>query len=128
VTPTARSLKLLRDAGYIAAVVEAWLPYAGVRRDAFGFGDVLAAHPGAQSILLVQATTLDHVGARLTKARARAELAVWLAAGGAFEVHGWGRRGRRWHCKRVAVQNADGTTSTIHDNPAERTDERGTGD
>ncbi len=44
-TPTARSLEYLIRAGFIATVVERWLPHCHVRRDAFGFADILAAMP-----------------------------------------------------------------------------------
>jgi hypothetical protein len=88
-------------------VVERWLPHAHVRRDLFGFADVLAVHPRDRLFLLVQATTVDHVAGRLTKAKARPELAAWLRAGGAFEVQGWTRKEKRWHCKRVAVRAED---------------------
>src|SRR6202022_644362 len=106
-TPTARTLALLRRQGFIAAVVEKWLPRIGLRSDLWGFGDVLAAHPADRVLLIVQSTTVDHVAGRLAKARARPELALWLRAGGMFEVHGWRRRGRRLQVKRVAVRAED---------------------
>ena len=106
-TPTARTLTRLRDLGYIACVVERWVPRANVRRDAFGFGDILAAHPGERAVLIVQATTIGHVAHRLAKARALPELAAWLRAGGRFEVHGWARRGKRWAVKVVSVEAQD---------------------
>jgi hypothetical protein len=98
---------LLRREGFQAAVVERWLPHANVRQDLFGFADVLAFHPRDRRFLLVQATTADHAGHRLNKARAQPELALWLRAGGAFEVHGWTRREDRWHVRRVAVRPED---------------------
>jgi hypothetical protein len=106
-TPTARSLLLLRREGYIAAPVERWLPHVHCRRDLFGFADVLAFHPRDRLFLLVQATTAAHVADRLAKARARPALALWLRAGGAFEVHGWAKRGDRWHVKRVGISPED---------------------
>jgi hypothetical protein len=107
-TPTARSLDLLRQSGYLAEPVERWLPGANLRRDLFHVGDVLAVHPHRQpAFLLVQATTRGHVQARLDKARCRPELAVWLRAGGAFEVWGWFCTGKRWDVRRVGVQAGD---------------------
>jgi hypothetical protein len=79
----------------------------GIRRDWGGFGDVLAVHPKRRAILLVQASTLGHLPERLAKAKGRPELAIWLTAGGAFEVHGWVLRNGRWACKRVAVELKD---------------------
>jgi hypothetical protein len=100
-------LALLRREGFIAAPVERWLPAVNRRADVWGFGDLLAASPAGRVILIVQTTTVDHVAARRAKARARPELAVWLQAGGAFEVHGWCLRAGRWHVRRVAVRPED---------------------
>lgn len=106
-SPTARTLHLLRREGYLPAVVERWLPGANVRQDLWGFGDVLAVHPVARAFLIVQATTLPNIASRLNKARALPALAAWLQAGGAFEVHGWVKCNGRWTAKRVAVRAED---------------------
>jgi hypothetical protein len=106
-TPTARSLALLRRAGFLADVVERWIPRANVRRDLFGIGDVLAVHPRRREILLLQVTSGAHVGDRLAKVRERPALKVWLLAGGQFEVWGWLRRGDRWRVKRLAIRDED---------------------
>lgn len=107
-TPTARTLALLRSSGYVAAVVESWVPVANVRRDLFGFADVFAvsAHRDPPR-LLVQATTADHVAARLKKAKGLATLRTCLAAGLCFEVWGWLKRGKTWEVRRVAVTGDD---------------------
>ena len=112
-TPTSRSLKLLRDTGHIACVVERFMPHGNYRLDCFGFADLLAAHPGEQSALLVQATSLSNLSARIKKAKALATLATWLRAGQRFECWGWYKiedaKSRRiiWQVKRVAVQPGD---------------------
>src|SRR5947209_5697846 len=106
-TPTARSLRLLRQQGHIADIVERWLPQVGRKHDLFGFGDIVAVHPALPGALIVQATTRGHVADRLAKARSRPELAVWLRAGGRFEVWGWSKQGARWVVRRVAVHSED---------------------
>jgi hypothetical protein len=106
-TPTARTLAHLRRLGFTAAVVESWLPHAAVRRDLFGFADVLAVHPRDGIIMLVQATSVDHVAHRLTKAKRRPELLAWLKAGGRFTVHGWYEREGKWRVREVEVTGAD---------------------
>jgi hypothetical protein len=106
-SPTQRSLGLLRQQGFLCAVVESWVPRLLIRRDLFGVADVLAVHPRDRLFLLVQTTTAAHLAHRLAKARARPELATWLRAGGRFEVWGWARRGRRWAVKIVAVRAQD---------------------
>jgi hypothetical protein len=96
-------LKLLRQLGYVADVVERWLPHANVRRDLFGCIDLIAVHALERGVLAVQCTTRGHVSDRLAKARGRPELRTWLAAGNRLEVWGWQRRERRWEVVRVTV-------------------------
>jgi hypothetical protein len=111
-TPTALTLRLLRLACFTAEPVERFIAGAGehgqgIRRDWGHFADVLACHPVRKEILLVQASTLGNVSARLNKARGRPELRQWLSAGGLFEVHGWVKREGRWRCKQVAIELRD---------------------
>jgi hypothetical protein len=110
-TPTARTLVRLRADGWLASVVERWNAHARIRQDLFGFIDVLAIRPGSPP-LAVQATTTKNQAARLAKALALPELRTWLAAGCAFEVWGWskkGPRGRRklWEVTRRVVTLKD---------------------
>lgn len=114
-TPTSRSLDLLRQLGFLAAVVESWIPKIERRRDLFGFADLLAVHPRDKVFLLVQATSIGNVSSRLKKAQGKGSLALWLRAGGRFEVHGWGPGG----VKRVAVQSGD-LQATILERPGRR--------
>jgi hypothetical protein len=106
-TPTARSLKLLRDTGHIAGVVERFIAQVNRRSDLFGFADLLAVHRAEPGVLLVQATTLSNLPARVKKARGRPELAVWLRNGGRVEFWGWYERGGRWRVKRVGIRAQD---------------------
>jgi hypothetical protein len=103
-TPTARTLAHLRRLGYLAAVVETYLPAVRRRRDLYGIGDVLAVHPGERSVLLVQCTSDAHVSDRLRRVRARPELPLLLAGGVAVEVWGWRSVSRRWYVRRVRVE------------------------
>lgn len=106
-SPTSLSLNHLRRHGFLADVVERWLPHANRRRDAFGFGDILAIDCREPGLLLVQCTSLAHVADRLAKARGRPELAAWLRAGGRFSVWGWFKRAGRWQVRIVAVRAGD---------------------
>lgn len=106
-TPTARTLVFLRRLGFLPTVVESWVPHAELRRDLWGFADVLAIHPRDRLFLLVQTTSAANVSSRLTKARSKPELAMWLKAGGLFEVHGWSQRDGKWHVRRVGVKPDD---------------------
>lgn len=115
ISPTALTLAHLRRHGFLADVVERWLPHVHRRRDAFGFADILAIDCREPGLLLVQCTTQAHVRDRLAKARGRPELAAWLRAGGRFEVWGWGKRAGRWRVKIVAVRGGDLEAAPILD-------------
>jgi len=104
-SPTARSLAWLRQRGFLAAVTETWVPGANVRRDLFGFGDILAAKAG-EPVLLVQTTSAANVAARLRKIQETPAAALWLQVG-RIEVHGWARRAGHWCCRVIEVQAAD---------------------
>lgn len=108
-TPTARTLALLRRSGYVAEVVERWLPIPGksVRRDLFGVGDILAVGTRERRLLLVQVTTRAHLAHRQAKARHSPGLKAWLAAGGRFQLHGWYRLGGGWQVKVVELRGED---------------------
>ena len=111
-SPTARSLLRLRRLGYIADPVERFVAGAGehgqgIRRDWGHFGDILAASPRERRILLVQATSLGDLPSRHSKARGCPELALWLSAGGAFELHGWCKRRGRWAVKVIELAGPD---------------------
>ena len=92
-TPTARSLALLREMGYIAQVVERFCPHSKRRIDLYGCIDILAAHPDF-GILGVQACTTGDAAKRTKKALEEPRLLTWLQAGGRFSVHGWALRGK----------------------------------
>ena len=104
-TPTARTLAHLRRLGYLAAVVESWVPIPGrkVRRDLWGIGDVLAVHPRDGVTLLVQCTSGDHTAHRAAKVCGTAAAAVLLRAGWRIEVWGWVQRAGRWEPRVVPI-------------------------
>lgn len=99
--PTQRTLDLLRKLGYTPYVVEHYNAYAKIRRDLFGFIDIVAIHPQKRGVLGVQTTTGSNLAARITKAQALPAYKLWLDAGNALEFHGWrklktGKTQRTW--------------------------------
>ncbi len=106
-TPTGRSLNLLRAAGYTACVVERWVPHVNIRKDCFGWADLLAAHPIRHEVVLLQVTTRSNLSSRIKKAKALPALGPWLQAGGLAWFHGWFLRAGRWQCRAVEVTGAD---------------------
>ena len=103
-SPTQRSLKLLRDRGYLCAIVEHFVrfPPPGHRVDLWGFVDILAIKAG--EVLGVQTTSGVHVAERLRKIVASPHVATVLSAGVRVVVHGWRKVGPRgkakhWECR-----------------------------
>jgi hypothetical protein len=123
-SPTARTLDALRKSGWIACVVERFIQQRNIRVDAFGLADVLAAHPRNRTILLVQATSLSNVSARVKKIQGRPEAQAWLAAGGAIEVWGWTRQAGKWKAKVVAITAEDMQAEVIVSLPRRRRRDR----
>lgn len=104
VSPTQRSLAWLRGRGWLAWVVEQWVPFrgkpkegdqeagrkaqvGGFRRDVWGFGDILVLDD-QRGALMVNACGAD-VMAHVTKYDGNLELSVWLTHGNRFWVVGW---------------------------------------
>jgi hypothetical protein len=97
-TPTQRTLKLLRDLGYLVGVTEKWVPQARKRQDLFGFADLAAVHPAHPATLYVQTTSGSNHASRRTKLQALSSVEVVKAAGNRVQIISWRRsaRSRRW--------------------------------
>jgi hypothetical protein len=125
VSPTARTLQELRRQGFLAAVVERWLPRVGRKADLWGIGDILAVHLRERQVLLVQVTTAAHVPDRLRRIQARPEMALLLRADVLVEVWGWRKVGDRWRCRKVAVRAEDLQPVEVQALPKRRQARRG---
>lgn len=90
-TPTQRSLELLRAENWTVAIVEHFNKWAGVRQDLFGVFDLLALN--GRDTLGVQVTSASNVAARQKKIDTADTLPALLHAGWRIQVHGW-RPGR----------------------------------
>jgi len=93
-SPTQRSLKYMRDIGFIAQVVERYNPYAKVRVDLFGFIDIVAIDTIKSQLVGVQVTSQSNVSARIKKIQGLETPDYWRNAGGRIEVHGWAKKGK----------------------------------
>lgn len=123
VLTTSRSMKLLREQGWShVGSVEKWIPGANVRRDLFGFIDLIALEPRIPAVVAIQCYTES---ARAAHLRKLAELdaktgavSAWLASNGRLVLHEWRKRvtvprarGRKkdtkarqsWECVPMAV-------------------------
>jgi hypothetical protein len=93
-SPTQLSLRHLRDAGYLCAIVEVYNPHTRTRHDLFQIADILAVKPG--ETLMVQTTSASNVSARVRKITDNPHIAVIREAGIGIHVHGWAKRNNRW--------------------------------
>lgn len=124
-SPTQRTLKLLREEGWTAAVVEKWNPYARIRQDLWGV-DVLAIESGGvfvkRNLLAVQACAGSSHAARRAKLCGNPDVRKLMEAGVTVEVWSWSQKMhrnadgskakvKRWQCRRDRLAFADLTDS-----------------
>ena len=102
-SPTQRSLKVMRDRGYTVAVVEHWNQWARIRQDLFGFIDLLCLGEDGQ-VVAVQTTSASNVSARVTKISEHPNLAVVRRAGWRIVVQGWRKAANgKWTLREVDI-------------------------
>jgi hypothetical protein len=103
-SPTESSLKYLRDQGWMCDVVEKYIHAMKIRKDLWGFGDILCLRDG--ETLLVQTTSYSNMNARVNKimdSEHEYALNECRKAGWLIHVHGWrkipltkGSKSLRW--------------------------------
>lgn len=114
-SPTQRTLKLLRDRGYTCGIVEKWNQFAHIRQDLFGFIDIVAIKPyptvstkeGLYSItskpfesngcgiIGVQCTSGSNHADHVTKIKMEGKALEWTEAGGKILMVSWSKTGAR---------------------------------
>lgn len=100
-SPTQRSLKHMRDAGYLCAIVEKWNMHAKIRQDLYGFIDVLAIK--GDDIVGVQACIGGDVSTRIKKIIDHENYPQVIAAM-RIQVHGWRKNAAgRWTLREVEL-------------------------
>ena len=100
-SPTQNTLKLLRDEGYLAAVVEHWNPHAHIRQDLFGIIDVIGIREG--ETIAVQSTSYSNTSARVKKIKESDNLVMLIKAGWIVHVHGWHKKKNKWQCRTIEI-------------------------
>lgn len=100
-SPTRLSLEKLRADGWLAEVVEKWIPGANIRKDLWGWTDIVALKDG--QTLAVQTTSYSNISARVNKITESDTIAEVRKANWSVEVHGWRKVNNRWACKVVDV-------------------------
>jgi hypothetical protein len=97
-TPTQRSLEYLREQGYLCAIVEHWNPFAKVRKDLWGWCDILAIREN--EVLAVQVTA-SGVADRINKIMASDTVDAVRKAGIRIEVHGFRKNSKGKYIHRI---------------------------
>jgi hypothetical protein len=97
-TPTQRSLKALRELGYLVEVVEKWNSFTRTRKDLWGWADLLAVRRG--EVLAVQVTA-QAVANRVAKVAASETVGRVREAGIRIEIHGWRKNAKNKYVQRV---------------------------
>lgn len=111
-TPTQRSLKHLRDQGYLCGITEHWNSFIKRRQDLFGFIDIVAISPTESGVLAIQTTSGSNVSARLNKILENEYSQAWLKAGNRIVIHGWAKRGPRGKRKVWTVRELEVKTDS----------------
>lgn len=94
ISPTQRTLKALRDEGFLVEVVERWIPGANIRKDLFSFIDIVAIKGGRT--LAVQACSGGDINKRVDKITNHENLPAVREAGWEIQVWGWRKLKSGW--------------------------------
>jgi hypothetical protein len=86
-TPSQRTVKHLKEQGYMVANVETYNYFTKRRHDLFGVIDILAIGNG--ETLAVQVTSKSNMSARIRKIEDSEALPEMLRSGWRVIVHGW---------------------------------------
>lgn len=101
ISPTQLSLKMMREQGYYAEVVERYNSFTRKRNDLFGFVDVLCLKAG--EVVGVQTTSYSNMSARINKIREHENFQMVCDSGIRIVVHGWHKVNNRWKVREVWV-------------------------
>lgn len=100
------SRKALEAQGWTCSITEQTIPKCFIKRDTYGFGDILACSP-SKGIMLVQATGGGNLSTRAIKTRLEPRAAIWLASGGRIQIHDWVKRAgkKERECRILEITN-----------------------
>jgi hypothetical protein len=102
-SPTQRSLKLLRERYPLVEVVEHWNPWARIRKDLFGWADLLCVYN--DKVVAVQVTSKSNMSARRNKITEAQSAALWLESNNRkIMIHGWHKVKGRWVCVEESIE------------------------
>ena len=105
-SPSALSKELMESEGYVVDTVERFIPGANIRKDLFGFGDLLAIHKnGLGTPRLIQTTSRSNVSARVAKIN-ESPLFPIVSQFFVVEVHGWYLSKSGQDLRRIIMEKA----------------------
>lgn len=97
-TLTQRTIKMMRDQGYMVATVEYFNAFTKRKHDLFGCIDILAIGNG--ETIAIQVTSKSNMSARIKKIEASDALPEMLRSKWRILVHGWTKnRSNRYEVK-----------------------------
>ena len=117
-SPTQRTLKLMRDQGFHAQVVERTIPYKFIKVDLYNWIDIVATHPKRMGIFGIQVTSGSNLSTRIHKANGNPALISWLLSGGNLLAHGWRKLKGRWAVDERYISMEDLTREKDVPDPA----------
>ena len=100
-TPTQLTLRELERLGAVADVVERWIPHTKIKKDLFGFIDIVALL--GPNTIGIQTTTATNHSHRRKKILAEPRAKAWLAAGNLIEIHSWSGSGTKAICRKEEI-------------------------
>lgn len=89
-SPTQKSLTKLRKEGFLVEITEHWNPHAGVRKDLWGFCDLLAIK--GEEIIAIQVTSTNNMQARVEKILKHKNYIPIKKSGIKILVEGWQKK------------------------------------
>lgn len=99
-SPTQRSLAVLRERYPLVQVVERYIPQARKRIDLYGIADILCV--SESEVVAVQTTSASNMAARVSKLTESLALPILRKAGVRILVHGWRKNAKgRWTLREV---------------------------
>lgn len=102
-SPTQRSLKLMRDQGYLCEITEKWNVFAKIRQDLYGFVDILCVKDG--KTVAVQTTSYSNMSARIKKIQGLESYPIVRSAGWEIVIHGWKKdKAGKWMVREVVME------------------------
>ena len=104
-SPTQRTLRVLRQQGAICGITEHWNYYVGIRQDLFGFIDLIAL-TSDRGIVGMQCCARSGHAAHRKKILENEVAPEWIKSGGKIEIWSWakqklerGGKAERWMAK-----------------------------